>query len=113
MPPIDPGLVAVALIFGLPVIAVLTNHQQKMAAIIHGQNRANNNGAQAEEMQALRREVGELKQLVHQQTIICDNLTQMVAKGQLSGSTSTAPSPLERAADPSVAGTGPDRFANI
>lgn len=113
MPPIEPGLVAVALIFGLPVIAVLTNHQQKMAAIIHGQNRGNANAAQTEEMQALRREVAELKQLVHQQTIICDNLTQMVAKGQLSGSASSASSPLERAAGPSLAETSPDRFANI
>ncbi len=86
MPPIDPGLVAVALIFGLPIVAVLTSHQQKMAAIIHGRNQGQNPA----EIDALRHEVNELKQLVHQQTIVTDNLTQLVAKSTLNVSVGTA-----------------------
>jgi HAMP domain-containing protein len=79
VPPIDPGLVAVALIFGLPIVAVLTSHQQKMAAIIHGRNQGQNSG----EMEAMRHEINELKQLIHQQTIVTDNLTQLVSKSAL------------------------------
>jgi len=77
VPSVDPGLVAVVLIFGLPVIAVLTSHQQKMAAIIHGRKDAHNPA----EIEALRRELQDLKNFVHQQAIVTDNLSQLVANG--------------------------------
>jgi hypothetical protein len=58
----------------IPIVAILTYHQRKMAEIIHG--------SQAQslpnpEVEYLRREVLELKQIVHQQTIAIDNFKQL------------------------------------
>ncbi|MBC8065954.1 MAG: hypothetical protein H7Y17_14065 [Chlorobia bacterium] len=60
-------------IFMIPIIAILTSHQRKMAELIHG-NRANGNTNG--EIEALRREVQELKQLVHQQTLQIDSISR-------------------------------------
>ncbi len=59
------------LIFLIPIIAILTAHQRKMAELIHGKE----NSQQNPEVAALRHEVYELKQLIHQQAIAIDNLT--------------------------------------
>jgi hypothetical protein len=86
VPSIDPGLVAVVLIFGLPIVAILASHQQKMATVIHGRNQAQNPAG----IEALRRELQELRNFVHQQAIVTDNLTQIVAK---SGAAASGPPP--------------------
>ena len=52
----------------IPIVAVLSHHQQKMAQIIHG-----GGGAQGQ-TDALRQEIAELKSFVHQQAIAIDNL---------------------------------------
>lgn len=52
----------------IPIVAVLTNHQQKMAQIL------NSNAGDHTELAALRQEIAELKGLVHQQAISIDNL---------------------------------------
>jgi hypothetical protein len=58
----------------IPIVAILSQHQQKMASILHsGQN---NNG----EIEALRREIQELKQLVHQQAIAVDSFVDTQRK---------------------------------
>ena len=56
----------------IPIVAVLTSHQRKMAEIIH--SRPIRNVETDNEIAALRGEVFELKQLVHQQTIALDNM---------------------------------------
>ncbi len=59
-------------IFMIPIIAILTHHQRKMAELIHGRPAeplANN-----PEVTALRHEVYELKQLVQQQIISMDTM---------------------------------------
>jgi hypothetical protein len=57
------------IVFMIPIIAILTSHQQKMAQIIHDQQKR-----QADpEIAALRQEVRELKELVHQQLIAMDS----------------------------------------
>lgn len=61
------------ILFMIPIIAILTSHQRKMAELIHG-NRANGNTNG--EIEALRREVQELKQIVHQQTLAIDNISR-------------------------------------
>lgn len=68
------------IIFMIPIIAILTHHQRKMAELIHG-NKGNAN-TQAE-FEALRREVQELKEVVHQQTLAIDNISryQLPQKG--------------------------------
>jgi predicted PurR-regulated permease PerM len=53
----------------IPIVAILTSHQQKMAKIIH-EGRSNSTSS---EIEALRQEIRELKQLVHQQSIAIDS----------------------------------------
>ena len=60
-----------------------------MAAIIHGRNQGQNSA----EVEAIRHELNELKQLVHQQTIVTDNLTQLVVKSTVNQSVAAAKSP--------------------
>ncbi|MBZ0213870.1 MAG: hypothetical protein K8H99_08740 [Nitrospirae bacterium] len=60
----------------IPIVAILSAHQQKMARIIH----ETRNSGQDVEVQRLRSEVEQLKQLVHQQTIAIDNLSSLPAK---------------------------------
>ncbi len=70
---IDPGVIAVfipIIALLIPIVAILISHQQKMAQIIHG-----GGGPEArQEIEALRREVAELRQAVQNQTIAVDNL---------------------------------------
>lgn len=66
-------IVAIVMVFGIPIVAILTAHQRKMAELFHSRN------AQPQynpEIAALREEVRELKQLIHQQAITMDNLVQ-------------------------------------
>jgi prephenate dehydrogenase len=62
------------LIFLLPIVAVLTQHQRKMAEIIHA-----NKGANTGDLDALREEVARLRELVEQQTIALDNLSSRMS----------------------------------
>jgi hypothetical protein len=52
----------------IPVVAIFTHHQQKMAQIL------NQNAGDHNEIAALRKEIAELKSLVHQQAITLDNI---------------------------------------
>ena len=60
----------------IPIVAILTHHQRKMAEIIHGrgQNTPQGNPASNPEIAALRAEVYELKQMVQSQLIAMDSL---------------------------------------
>lgn len=53
----------------IPIINMLIKHQQRMAEIIHGTANEHSNV----EITQLRREVYELKQMVHQQMIALDS----------------------------------------
>ena len=50
----------------IPIVALLTSHQQKMAQIIHGNKQVADD--------EVRREIQELRQMVQQQAIALDNL---------------------------------------
>lgn len=68
-------LAAVLLIFGMPIIAILTKHQQKMAEFIHGRNAENNQvPALYHEVQMLRAEVTKLREQLNEQTLLVDDL---------------------------------------
>jgi len=56
-------------IFMIPIIAILTHHQQKMAEII---NRNQRPAIPNEDIAALRQEIQALKEIVHQQAIALD-----------------------------------------
>ena len=61
-------------LFMIPIVWILTSHQRKMAELLHGTRQ---NNLPNPEVDMLRREVQELKQIVHQQTIAIDNLKQL------------------------------------
>ncbi|HEY0866217.1 MAG TPA: hypothetical protein VGE01_02495 [Fimbriimonas sp.] len=71
-------------IFMIPIVAILTTHQRKMAELMH----RNPSQQYNPEIAALRQEVMELKQLIYQQSIAMDNLTALQAR-------STPPATLE------------------
>ncbi len=60
------------LIFMIPIIAILTKHQQKMAEIMR-----HNSIAPQLDVQSLRKEIEELRSLVHQQAIELDDLGRL------------------------------------
>lgn len=71
------------IIFMIPIVAILTKHQQKMAELIHGnhgqQNFNPNVNPQASfETSQLREEVRQLRELMTQQTLALDNLRDEV-----------------------------------
>lgn len=61
------GIIIPIVALMIPIVAMLTRHQQKMAEILN-QGRGDHS-----EIEALRREVAELKSLVQNQTIAIDN----------------------------------------
>ncbi|MBV6457720.1 MAG: hypothetical protein HONBIEJF_00837 [Fimbriimonadaceae bacterium] len=58
----------------IPIVAILTQHQRRMAEIIHANPP---NQLPSPEVEALRSEIRELKSLVHQQAIAIDNLAAL------------------------------------
>ena len=65
-------LVALVVIFGIPIVAILTKHQQKMALIFRNDQQAQ--VPQQPEIEALRQEVSELKGLVNRLAISMDDM---------------------------------------
>lgn len=59
------------IVFMIPIVAILTHHQRKMAELMHG---TGGDGVGRAEVESLRQEIRELKQLVHQQTIALDGI---------------------------------------
>jgi len=57
-------------VFMIPIVAILTYHQRKMAEIVH---RNGATPAVLDEIRSLRVEIREMKQLVHQQAIVVDS----------------------------------------
>ena|SRR5689334_768787 len=74
-------------VFSVPIVWILTSHQRKMAAIIHG-NHQQQAAAQNDTVLA---EIRDLRQLVYQQAINLDSLTAEVQKN---GSSQSPPPPL-------------------
>jgi hypothetical protein len=55
----------------IPIVVILTRHQQKMAELMHGQYQNQLPNAETDE---LRRQVSELRQLVMQQSYMLDEV---------------------------------------
>jgi hypothetical protein len=66
-----PFLIPIVL-FMIPIVAILTHHQRKMAELYHGSRQA----LPDQDIESLKRDMAELKQVVHQQTIALDNLSR-------------------------------------
>lgn len=71
------GMVACIAFFSIPIVAILTSHQRKMAQIIHGSHREQANN------EAVLQEIQQLKQVVYQQSIDLDSLKSEVRRGQV------------------------------
>lgn len=92
---IEEGTVAILvpiIIFMIPIIAILTAHQRKMAEIIHGKNGQNMNPqglnpsyASQQDMAMMREEMRQLRELVQNQTLAIDNLGTRQRNEDISG----------------------------
>jgi hypothetical protein len=71
-------IVALLLVFGIPIIAILTAHQQKMAKLIHGQ-RPQIDPAVIEEIRSLRTEVSQLQDRVNTMMLDQDTARKLAA----------------------------------
>lgn len=66
------AIVAIMMVFGIPMVAILTHHQRKMAELIH-RNQSSVTNATADEVARLREEVRQLRQELHQTAIALDD----------------------------------------
>jgi hypothetical protein len=71
-------IVALLLVFGIPIIAILTAHQQKMAKLIHGQ-RPQMDPAVIEEIRSLRTEISQLQDRVNTMMLDQDTARKLAA----------------------------------
>jgi len=79
-------IVGIVFTFGIPIVAILTHHQRKMAELIHGGQRN-----QAID-QGLAQELAAMRQALAQQSIAIDNLQSDIRQLQASA----AATPLEQ-----------------
>ena len=74
-------LAAVMLIFGIPIIIILTNHQRKMAELIHGRQ----GQSAAQDLAPIYHELKNLRDSVNSLSMNVDSLRHEVkAQGELS-----------------------------
>jgi hypothetical protein len=66
-------IIAVGAPFGVAIIAMMTKHQQRMAELMHMRPQFNADPR----IDALQRDMADLKDLVHQQTIALDRLSAL------------------------------------
>jgi hypothetical protein len=78
-------LIGMVTVMAVPIIAILTSHQRKMAMLIHGAHREQQQGSANND--ALVNEIRELKQVVYQQAIALDSLRTEVRQGSVPQST--------------------------
>jgi len=78
MPPSDIAPILITgIIMLIPIVSILVRHQQKMAMIMRQGPQAVDQRS-SYEAETMRREMAELKSLMHQQAIAIDNLTNKV-----------------------------------
>lgn len=66
-------MIALIMIFGIPIIAILTSHQRKMAELMRGNQSNDQNVNLARELQMMREEVRSLKDQVNRQALALDD----------------------------------------
>ncbi|MBS1725921.1 MAG: hypothetical protein JST51_04315 [Armatimonadetes bacterium] len=73
------ALMVPIIIFMIPIVAILTSHQRKMAELMHGSRESSLPSAEIDE---LRRQIANLQSTVSALTISVDNLKDEVRSGQ-------------------------------
>lgn len=66
------GVIGLIILLMIPLVAILTTHQRKMAELMHGKRGQLPNP----EVESLRKEMAEVRQLLHQQMIAIDNIAR-------------------------------------
>ncbi|MBX3096517.1 MAG: hypothetical protein KF812_06620 [Fimbriimonadaceae bacterium] len=66
-------IISVVLVFGIPIIAILTAHQRKMAELIHQRNSGVDQNL-ANELLAMRREMSEMRDRLNALTVASDRV---------------------------------------
>ncbi len=64
----------IGLVMSVPIVAILTHHQRKMAAIVNFQRRS---GLTSEHDNQVSKEIADLREIVAQQAIVLDDLSSM------------------------------------
>lgn len=70
-------IVAIMMVFGIPLVAILTHHQRKMAELIHSKGVTEISPVVLDEVQRLRAEVQQLRQELHETTIALDDMRKI------------------------------------
>jgi hypothetical protein len=73
-------IVAILMVFGIPIIALLTHHQRKMAELIHSRGQ-DLNPVVMDEVQRLRAEVQQMRRELHETTIALDDVRKLAPRG--------------------------------
>ena len=77
-------LVAILMVFGIPIVAILTAHQRKMAELIHSQNRPVTGDLHTQrQLEVMQSQISELRGMIQEHIINNDPVR----------TTSTAPPP--------------------
>lgn len=78
-------LFAIMMVFGIPIVAILTAHQRKMAELIHSKGQTQNEIAPlVHEVERMKTELAYLRQKVNEQSIQLDDLQPL---GRMSSTT--------------------------
>lgn len=75
-------IVAMVMVFGIPIIAILTHHQRKMAELINGRRDPNFDAHVLHELQSLRAEVTRLNAKVNDITLAVDDHRSLQSRTQ-------------------------------
>jgi hypothetical protein len=67
------AIIACVMVFGIPIVAILTHHQRKMTELIHSKH-SDVSPVVVEEVNRLRGEVAQLRQQLHEATIALDDV---------------------------------------
>ncbi len=70
------AIIAILMVFGIPMVAILTHHQRKMAELIHSKHNEIN-PVVIEEVERLRAEVQRLRTELHETTIALDDVRRL------------------------------------
>ncbi len=70
------AVIAILMVFGIPMVAILTHHQRKMAELIHSRHN-DINPVVMDEVQRLRAEVQQMRTELHETTIALDDVRKL------------------------------------
>jgi carbonic anhydrase len=77
MPDEIAAIIAAVMFFGIPIVAILTHHQRKMAELIHRKHGSEISPIVVEEINRLRAEVQQLRSELHETTIALDDVRKL------------------------------------